>query len=75
MDEQARVADNEEPTPSYTMLDASLGYKIFAGAVMHELLLRGTNLNDEEAYNHVSFLKLQAPLPGRSVALTYRVLF
>jgi iron complex outermembrane receptor protein len=75
VDEQARVADNEEPTPSYTMLDASLGYKIFAGSVMHELLLKGTNLNDEEAYNHVSFIKLQAPLPGRSVALTYRVLF
>lgn len=75
VDEQARVADNEEPTSSYTMLDASLGYKIFAGAVMHELLLRGTNLGDEAAYNHVSFIKLQAPLPGRSVALTYRVLF
>jgi iron complex outermembrane receptor protein len=75
VDEQARVADNEEPTPSYAMLDASLGYKIFAGTVLHELLLRGTNLNDEAAYNHVSFLKLQAPLPGRSVALTYRVLF
>jgi len=43
--------------------------------VLHELLLRGTNLSDEEAYNHVSFLKLQAPLPGRSVALSYRVLF
>ncbi len=75
VDEQARVADDEEPTPSYAMLDASLGYKIFAGAVMHELLLRGTNLGDEAAYNHVSFLKLQAPLPGRSVALTYRFLF
>jgi iron complex outermembrane receptor protein len=75
VDEQSRVADNEEPTPSYAMLDASLGYKIFAGAVLHELLLRGTNLGDVAAYNHVSFIKLQAPLPGRSVALTYRLLF
>ena len=75
VDEQLRVADNEEPTPSSTMLDASVGYKIFAGAVMHELLLRGTNLTDEAAYNHVSFLKAQAPLPGRNIALTYRFIF
>lgn len=75
VDEQARVADNEEPTPSYTMLDASVGYKICAGTILHESMLKGTNLTDKEAYNHVSFLKLQAPLPGRSVALTYRVLF
>ena len=75
VDEQLRVADNEEPTPSSTMLDASVGYKIFAGAVMHELLLRGTNLTDEAAYNHVSFLKAQAPVPGRNIALTYRFIF
>jgi iron complex outermembrane receptor protein len=75
VDEQERVADNEQPTPSYTMLDASVGYKIFAGTVMHELLLRGTNLTNEEAYNHISFLKLQAPLPGRNIALSYRFLF
>lgn len=75
VDEQQRVADNEQPTPSYTMLDASVGFKIFAGTVMHELLLRGTNLTNEEAYNHISFLKLQAPLPGRNIALTYRFLF
>jgi iron complex outermembrane receptor protein len=75
VDDQPRVADNEDPTPSYTMLDASLGYKIFAGAVLHELLLKGTNLTDEQAYNHVSFLKLQAPIPGRNISLVYRFLF
>jgi iron complex outermembrane receptor protein len=31
VDEQQRVADNEQPTPSFTMLDASVGYKIFTG--------------------------------------------
>jgi len=75
VDEQERVAEDEEPTPPYTMLDASVSYKIFAGTVMHELLLRGSNLTDTAAYNHISFLKLQAPLPGRSIALTYRFLF
>jgi len=73
VDEQLRVADNEEPTPSSTMLDASVGYKIFAGAVMHELLLRGTNLTDEAAYNHVSFLKAQAQWARGFAAPTYTI--
>ena len=75
VDEQLRVADHEQPTPDYAMLGASLGYKIFAGSVLHELVLKGTNLTDEAAYNHVSFIKLQAPLPGRNIALLYRLLF
>lgn len=75
VDNQIRVAANEDPTPSSTMYDASLSYKIFSGPVLHELLLKGTNLTDEAAYNHVSFLKFQAPIPGRSIALVYRFLF
>ena len=75
VDEQLRVADHEQPTPDYAMLGASLGYKIFAGTVLHELVLKGTNLTDEAAYNHVSFIKYQAPLPGRNIALLYRLLF
>lgn len=43
--------------------------------VVRELRPRGTNLNDEEAHNHVSFIELQAPLPGRNIALTYRLIF
>jgi iron complex outermembrane receptor protein len=38
-------------------------------------LLRGANLTDEEARNHVSFLKDLAPLPGRDVRLGLRVAF
>jgi iron complex outermembrane receptor protein len=38
-------------------------------------LLRGTNLTDEEARNHVSFLKDLAPLPGRDVRLSLRLAF
>jgi iron complex outermembrane receptor protein len=74
VDEQDRVANHEMPTPGYEMLNASFGYRLFAGRTVHELILRGRNLTDEAAYNHVSFLKLEAPLPGRDVALVYRLL-
>jgi iron complex outermembrane receptor protein len=57
------------------MLHASLGYKLFAGTVLHELVLRLRNLTDEAAYNHVSFIKNQAPLPGRDVSMVYRLVF
>jgi iron complex outermembrane receptor protein len=56
------------------MLNASVGYRIFAGKTVHELILRGRNLTDEKAYNHISFLKTAAPLPGRDVAVIYRLL-
>jgi iron complex outermembrane receptor protein len=75
VDDQLEVAEHETPTPGYEMLNASVGYKIFSGRVVHEFLLRVRNLSNEVAYNHVSFLKYQAPLPGRDVSLVYRVLF
>jgi hypothetical protein len=34
--------------------------------MVHDLVLRGTNLTDELALNHVSFLKDVAPLPGET---------
>jgi iron complex outermembrane receptor protein len=75
VDDQDRVATDEAPTPGYEMLNASLGYKLFTGNLVHELILRGRNLTDEVAYNHVSFITYQAPLPGRDVSLVYRVVF
>lgn len=73
--EQDEVDDFETPTDGYFMLDASLGWRFTAGATVHDVILAGTNLGDELARNHVSFLKDVAPLPGRSVALTYRLQF
>jgi iron complex outermembrane receptor protein len=75
VDAQDRVADFEEPTPDYWMLNASVGFHVLAGGVDHHILLRGTNLTDEAAYNHVSYLKEVAPLPGRNVSLSYRAIF
>jgi iron complex outermembrane receptor protein len=74
VDEQDRVAEHETPTPGYEMLNANFGYRIFTGKTVHELILRGRNLTNEDAYNHVSFIKFAAPLPGRDIALIYRLL-
>lgn len=72
---QDRVAPNEEPTGGYTMVDASVSLLLFVETVANEITLRGTNLGNVEARNHVSLLKEQAPLPGRSVRLLYRLHF
>jgi len=72
---QDRIAAFERPTDGYTMLNASLGWRLFFGRTVLELLVRGTNLTDAEARNHVSFLKELAPLPGRDVRLSARVAF
>ena len=74
-DEQDEVAPFEEPTAGYTMVDADVSYRLFAGTTVHDLVLRGTNLTDEEARVHTSFLKEVAPLPGRDVSLMYRLTF
>jgi iron complex outermembrane recepter protein len=74
-EEQDRVAEFETPTDRFTVLDASVGYRFFAGDVVHALILSGTNLTDELTRNHVSFLKDLVASPGRDVRLTYRILF
>jgi iron complex outermembrane receptor protein len=73
--EQDRVALNETPTEGYTMVDAEVGYRFFLGDSVLDLLLRGRNLTDEEARNHVSYLKDQVPLPGEDASLVARFVF
>ncbi len=73
--EQDRLAENETPTEGYTMVNAELGYRLFLGEQVLDLLLRGRNLTDEEARNHVSFLKDLVPLPGRDLSLVSRWTF
>lgn len=72
---QDRVAENETPTDGFTMVNASFGYRLMLGDQLVDLLLRGTNLTDEEARNHVSFLKDSVPLPGRDIGISVRFWF
>lgn len=69
---QDRVAAGELPTDGYTMLNASVSYRLPAPGVRLETFLRGVNLLNEEARNHVSFLKDSAPLGRRSLQLGVR---
>ncbi|MGE0556755.1 MAG: TonB-dependent receptor [Burkholderiales bacterium] len=64
--DQDRVAAGELPTDGYTMLNAAVTYRLPAAGMRLEAFLRGVNLLDEEARNHVSFLKDIAPLGRRS---------
>jgi iron complex outermembrane receptor protein len=72
---QNRVGPFERPTEGYTWLNASVGYRIFAGKALVDLVLRGTNLTDKEARVHTSYLKDLVPLPGRDVRLNARLTF
>lgn len=73
--QQDDVAEFEEATDGYTLVNASVGYRFFAANTVHDLLLRGTNLTDELARQHTSPLKERVPLPGRDFTLSYRVTF
>jgi iron complex outermembrane recepter protein len=74
-DSQSRIAPGELATPGYTMLNADLGYRLSTGAGEWLLFLRGSNLLDEDARRHTSFLKDVVPLPGRSIQVGARLSF
>jgi iron complex outermembrane receptor protein len=73
--EQDRIAPFELPTGAHTFLNASLGYRFFVGRALLDVVLRGTNLTDEEGRVHSSFLKDQVPLPGRDLRVNIRLTF
>ena len=64
--DQDRVAAGELPTDGYTMLNAALTYRLPAAGMRLEAFVRGVNLLNEEARNHVSILKDIAPQGRRS---------
>ena len=68
--DQDKVARNELPTASYTLLNASISYT-FADSGLY-VFLRGSNLLDEDIRQHTSPLKDLVPLPGRSAHLGLR---
>ena len=75
-DNQDRNAVHETPTAGYTMLNADLQWTLGADrGTSYELFLRGTNLLDEDARRHTSFLKDELPLPGRNYSLGLRARF
>lgn len=63
------------PTDDYTLVRATVGYRLVRAGLLHDFSLRGTNLTDEEARVHTSRLKNVAPLPGADVSFAYRLVF
>lgn len=72
---QNRTAPLETSTGSYALIGVSATYRLTLDRMVIDLFVRGTNLGDEEARMHTSFLKEVAPLPGRSVTLGLRAAF
>lgn len=68
---QNRIADYETETPGYTQLNLSLSYVIGADK-RTRVFLRGSNLLDDQAWNHSSFLASVVPLPGRNLTAGLR---
>jgi iron complex outermembrane receptor protein len=71
--EQDRVSDLELPTDDYTLLNLAAAWRPLTDRNV-TLFAEARNLTDEEAREHVSFLKDIAPMPGRNfrVGVAYR---
>lgn len=73
---QDDVAAHETATPGYTLVHANVAWHMdTAAGNAVELFLNGSNLLDEEARVHTSFLKDLAPQAGRGVSAGVRILF
>lgn len=72
---QNEVALLETATQGYMMWNAHVEYRLALGPVQYTFFLQGRNLLDEEARRHTSFLKNQAPLPGRSAMVGMKATF
>jgi len=74
--EQGKVASFETRTPGYDMVNATLSYRLDLGqGSSAELFVRGTNLTNELAFNHASFIKNASPLRGRNFVFGLRGAF
>ena len=74
-DDQNDVASFETATDGYILVNASVQYEFGTQGIEWVVFARGENLTDEEARVHTSFLKDQAPLPGRNFTMGVRALF
>ena len=72
---QSQTATLETETAGYVVLDLGLRRDLDWAGTDSSIYLRGTNLLDETARRHTSFLKDRAPLPGRAaivgISLSY----
>ena len=73
---QDRIASYETRTAGYAMLNAGVAYRLaLSPRQSAEFYIRATNLLDETAYVHTSFVKDQSPMRGRHMVLAARYAF
>ena len=72
---QDRVAADETPTAGYTLVDAHAAHHFDTGNIGWEVFADASNLTNQTARVHTSFLKDVVALPGRSIGFGVRVFF
>ena len=73
---QKDVAQNEDPSNGYTLVDAHFAYRWDrTDSNSYEVFLDGSNLTNREVRPHTSLLRDYSPLPGRGVAFGIRAYF
>jgi iron complex outermembrane receptor protein len=72
---QDHLAPGETATAAYDLVGVGGTWRFEAGRAHGELFVRGSNLLDETARVHASFLKDVAPLPGRNFTAGVRLSF
>ncbi|MCJ8158999.1 TonB-dependent receptor domain-containing protein [Sphingomonas sp. LaA6.9] len=74
--EQGKIASFETPTSGYDMVNATVAYRLDLGPKANaELFVRATNLTNDLAFNHASFIKDASPLRGRNFTFGLRTAF
>jgi iron complex outermembrane receptor protein len=71
-DDQTRVAQFENSTDSFTLVNTSVAWRPWGKAREATLILSANNLFDVEARRHASFTKEFVPLAGRDIRLSAR---
>jgi iron complex outermembrane receptor protein len=75
-DDQDDIAAFESETAGYMLLNADVRWRFGSESrAEYELFATATNLGDEEARKHTSFVKDVAPLPGRNYTIGLRSRF
>ena len=70
---QDRLALLETRTDGYNMVNTTIAYRFQHGpGRWSEVYLSGTNLTNQLAYSHASFVKAQSPLRGRNLVFGLR---
>ena len=65
------LGESESATDGYDWLSVSIVYDFLWGDVKNSFWIKGENLTDSYARNHLSFLKSSAPLMGRLIRIGY----